>query len=445
MQAQDLLTIEGIVRSVGDRTRLALALMLLVLVTIMVAGGLEEQSRVIVPAKEILSRISRDEPVDFDFITITGDLNLSELDLPSKLVARSDGSFQPFQIVRSPIRILDSRIDGNVDFTRAILESSISFHRTYFNSSVDFSSSKFNSSVDFVGAEFNSSAAFWSSSFNGPASFGYSSFNGPVDFGYSSLKGFANFMHSSFYGDSNFGYSSFNDLAIFDESKFDKLINFRRSLFGKGLSLKNLDFVEIYLEWNAINNIYRNFDGKVYLSLIESYKARGFYSDADNCYYAFRKEQFFNRRITDDPLMYLFDLGGWIFYGYGKRPLFPLGWSVGSILLFGAIWRIGKLRTHKDAGQRGIFEKYRSNMGDIRQRQPQNRNLRSELRILAEDMAFSAAVFLSGTKLFVDPPEISESLRWSRSFVKGMFTFERILGAFFSILLFLAISGTVVR
>jgi len=60
-------------------------------------------------------------------------------------------------------------------------------------------------------------------------------------------------------------------------------------------------------------------------------------------------------------------------------------------------------------------------------------------------MLFSATIFLSGTRLFIDPPMLPELPRWSRFQIKVAFTAERVLGAFFSILFFLSIGATVVR
>ena len=58
---------------------------------------------------------------------------------------------------------------------------------------------------------------------------------------------------------------------------------------------------------------------------------------------------------------------------------------------------------------------------------------------------FSATLFLSGTKLFVDPPAIPELQGVSRSVVNRVFIAERLLGALFSILFFLAITGMIMK
>jgi hypothetical protein len=60
-------------------------------------------------------------------------------------------------------------------------------------------------------------------------------------------------------------------------------------------------------------------------------------------------------------------------------------------------------------------------------------------------MIFSATVFLSGTRLFIEPPDLPEMPRWTEFQTRVAFTAERVLGAFFSILFFIAISATVVR
>ncbi len=304
-------------------------------------------------------------------------------------------------------------------------DSYVSFVSSSFAGDVSFMGSKFNT-AQFNAAKFNNNADFGSSSFNGDALFSQSAFNGYADFKDSVFNGKANFTYSRFNDTADFTYSRFNDIADFDESKFDKLINFRKATFNKGLSFNNLNFEDIYLEWDAINNINRDFEGKVYLSIIESYKARGFYSDADNCYYAFRKEQFFHRTVTEDPLMYLFDLGAWTFYGFGKRPHFTLIWSVVFIVLFGCFWiAMGSKKSRSEIDEYSQIKKWPGG--------------------ILKALFFSATLFLSGTKLFVDPPAIPELQDVSRSVVNKVFIAERLLGALFSVLFFLAVTGMIIK
>lgn len=88
----------------------------------------------------------------------------------------------------------------------------------------------------------------------------------------------------------------------------------------------------------------------------------------------------------------------------------------------------------------GIFERYgRSGTQSLR------KSGTEEIRALLGAMLFSATLFLSGTRLFVDPPALPTLQDWFAAHAHGFFIAERVLGAFFSILFFLAISGTVVR
>jgi hypothetical protein len=143
--------------------------------------------------------------------------------------------------------------------------------------------------------------------------------------------------------------------------------------------------------------------------------------------------------------MHILDIGAWFFYGYGKRPLYPLGWSIFAVLLFGIIWWSGDRKTPHNGSNLGILEKYGCDKADSTGRQLGGKNWMSKVRLLGGTMLFSATIFLSGTRLFIDPPVIPEMSRWSKSKTKMIFITERVLGAFFSILFFLAIGATVIR
>lgn len=122
-----------------------------------------------------------------------------------------------------------------------------------------------------------------------------------------------------------------------------------------------------------------------------------------------------------DPIEVAFgktiDFFSFILYGYGVKPLYPAAWSTFFIVLFGIFWRT--------AG-------------------------------VTAPLRFSARAFFSGTKLFIDPPKIPKYLRvprWLNYFVnrfgppllQDILTVERVLGALFSLLLFLAIGRTIIR
>jgi hypothetical protein len=127
----------------------------------------------------------------------------------------------------------------------------------------------------------------------------------------------------------------------------------------------------------------------------------------------------------------------WLFYGYGKRPLYPLGWSVGTILFFGIFWSITGQRMREV-----ISDEY---SWDQNSSEYHKKSLLDNIDSVLKPFTFSTTIFLSGTKLFVDPPKVPEIPRLPESLINSMFALERVLGAFFSILFFLAVGATIVR
>jgi len=58
---------------------------------------------------------------------------------------------------------------------------------------------------------------------------------------------------------------------------------------------------------------------------------------------------FQHRRFWEDPLIYTSDLMAGVFYGYGKRPLYPLIWSIVIVMIFGGIWiAVGSKKTKSE-------------------------------------------------------------------------------------------------
>jgi hypothetical protein len=241
------------------------------------------------------------------------------------------------------------------------------------------------------------------------------------DLNLSTLKidGPVHFNHTLFQNSVNFSSTTFNSTADFFGSQFTK------DAFFIGARLKVLDlslakYEKLYLRWSSTDSLVYDADygDTTYQLLMENFKNLGFSLDFDNCYYQFRVEQFLHRNPINDPFMYIINFGAWVFYGFGKRPLYPFYWSVFFIVFFGLFWKTAGIST---------------------------------------PLRFSARAFLSGTKLFIDPPKIPKYniiqnkwlsyliRRFGPAFLEDTLIVERALGAFLSILLFLAIGSTIVR
>jgi uncharacterized protein YjbI with pentapeptide repeats len=328
------------------------------------------------------------------------------------------------------------------------------------NGDAYFMGSAFNGAANFRGSAFNGMANFRDSDFNGDAYFGGSAFNGMANFRGSAFNGTADFMDSDF-NDADFSSVQFDKLVSFDDARFNGSTSFNSSRFKEDALFEGADFNgtlyltrakydRLFISWKNIKEL--GYDDAAYLSLLENFKKLGYLEDYDGCYYGYRRthrEQNWSGKYhamhpAEEWLRKRIDVGLEAFYGYGKRPIWPLIWSAGTIIFFGAFWRMGGLKRDRNANQRGIFERYCPQEGHV-SRKSQRRDWKSELGAIADAMIFSATLFLSGTRLFVDPPQMPEMHMWSSSQVKAAFIAERVLGAFFSILFFLAISGTVVR
>jgi len=463
------------------KIKLALALVVFFMLLHPV-GARDGEGMRVVPAQEILDKIERGEPVEYDHVIVEGDLDLGRLELPKRHVNRTanekySGLSENATLVSSIVRINASIINGNISLANAIISNSFNFRDSHFNGSVEFmgsifidnaefdnaffskniefwfsifncnagfKGSDFNGGANFIYSVFDSSADFYGSTFNDSASFYGSVFNGHAQFAESFFNNYATFCESVFVGHADFWNSNFKEFADFSLSVFKKDAVFDGARFDCHLDLTRTKYERLYIRWNSIKDI--KYDDAAYLSLLENFKKLGYLEDYDACYYEYRQlhrdhdwsggyhamhpwEKWARKKI---------DLGLQAFYGYGKKPLWPLLWSAGTIMLFGLIWRRAGVDGGRSRG--GILERF-SPSG----KKKRKTSLDEQLRALGGAMLFSATLFLSGTRLFVDPPAMPKLEGWLAAHARSFFIAERVLGAFFSILFFLAVSGTVVR
>jgi hypothetical protein len=88
-----------------------------------------------VPASEILAKIEKGEPVEYDHVRVKGDLKVSKLNLP-----KENNKF----LVGSPIKITNSIIFGEIDFSNTTLREAVAFEDTEFIVFAKFIESQFN-------------------------------------------------------------------------------------------------------------------------------------------------------------------------------------------------------------------------------------------------------------------------------------------------------------
>ncbi|MFA6372580.1 MAG: pentapeptide repeat-containing protein [Methanothrix sp.] len=262
-------------------------------------------------ASEILAKIEKGEPVDYEDSIIIGDLDARGLNLQKSNNGKS--------IIESSIAIRRSVIEGDVYFDHAIFQNYVQFWETKFNRSTMFWNSEFNNDVLFWVDHFEWSCFFDNAHFKEIASFSGSTFNED-----------AHFFGAHFDRYTNLEANFLKDL-ILERTKI-YLMQLNEATFSKGsvVLLKNSDFFRLELPWAQIRENLR-YDGGTYLALTRNYNNLEWFEDADNCYYQYRSK----RRATLNGSSEVLDWIAWVTYGYGIRFYYPLLLGV-SLFFFSA-------------------------------------------------------------------------------------------------------------
>jgi len=403
-------------------------------------------SRRVVQASEILVKIERAESMEYDNVIVEGDLDLSGKTLGT--VHFNDTVFQESVnfsrtnftgdawFLRANFRGGDANFEwaefsGNAYFRGAEFSSDVDFFWAQFSSVANFNEAQFNGPFAwFLKANFSDSASFSGAQFNTIANFGQLSkgrvgpqfygfvnfagtqfndetyfkanfssyvyfkdvqFNSDVDFSGTEFIETADFCNAQFRGNSaTFREVNFREIAEFNESQFSGYALFEGASFNgtNTFFLTRAQFDKFHIRWKDISDNKLAYNDEVYLLLIENYKNLGWFKDADDCYYQYRKEY-----RCHSEMGFFAKFGDFLlekFCGYGVRPVNALIWSATFIVVFGLFWRGIDLSTsNRDVDKNTIIRT----------------GCWNEVVRLVECLSFSAAVFLSGTKLFVDPPK----------------------------------------
>jgi len=332
----------------------------------------------------------------------------------------------------------DANFSGWADFTWANFSGGDAyFILAEFGGYTDFIGTQFSCNADFNGAEFSiGDVVFTGSQFSGYANFSEAKFRNNVNFGpdpfngsITQFRGAVYFVGADFYKEAYFNDAHFNGTTSFNSSWFKEDALFENTTFKGELSLTRTRYNKLLIRWDDIKGGL-TYDDTAYLTLLKNFKDLGYLEDHDRCYFDYRRDRRSQTRPQVGEGEAAFKKVGdllleW-FYGYGTKPLNALFFSLGIVIGFGAFWRsIGLGRSDEALDEYSLAD--------------------AEHDSILEVLAFSATVFLSGTRLFIEPPPLPKIRGRSRSLIRGAFIFERVLGALFSILFFLAISGTVVR
>jgi uncharacterized protein YjbI with pentapeptide repeats len=258
-------------RSKGTKNILLVFIFFSLIVTIVPQNVATGETQPVVNASEILVNITRGDPVYVNNNSIiVGDLDVSKI--WNYLETDPKGDIK-WGVVKSPIEIRDSTIQGNVNFNQIYFNDTVEFENVIFEGSASFyavfdkrtifQDSTFKSSANFGEATFNDiayfgrvnfrDARFWNATFknatffrfstvNGNAVFDNTFFNKSADFTHFVVKRDATFDNATFNDSVDFKQSTFNELAWFEDAKFNAPVNFIQATFSDTTVFQNAVF-----------------------------------------------------------------------------------------------------------------------------------------------------------------------------------------------------------
>ena len=235
-----------------------------------------ERVRHAVEAAQILGALKAGKGVSLNNMMITGDLLLTNLaavpvatvSLPEQILSKLiDSRIALVRIIRGPLLIQNSTVDGVIDTQRApemsehrvlgdklVIEGPVSFKGTTFAKEVDLSHTVFLEAVDSSEAVYLGDAFFLSGVFHKPVTFEKTAFSAnarfyqaifyePVTFLRAGFNGLTNFLSVTFHKEASFSRSYFKMGVGFTGSRFEGISDFSEAVFEKSVFFIHTVFV----------------------------------------------------------------------------------------------------------------------------------------------------------------------------------------------------------
>jgi len=359
-------------------------------VVLLAGPGSAKEDLEVVDAREILSEIRDGKAVERRHVRIVGSFDLRELEGPVRSsIAIVDCEIQDL------VRMEGATFDAHVSFEETTFEKMALFSEARFNDSVDFSFATFEDTVffdsaifgeeaEFCGTRFGRDAYFSNAAFCGTSDFNFtrfaeeyvlfdgvrflgnahfedaefgrwtnfygSRFSEEADFLLATFPGRSFIANVTFEGDANFASVEFMSFAEFEDSRFEgdfflygstiSYMKLNGTTFGESSSvhLNNTGIEGFVIPWRTMED-HLVFRDEVYMGLVENYKRLGWFQDADDCYYHYRKLAQERKEIGWSKAI---DYLAWLSCGYGVRPDYTVAWSLSIVLVFGVVFYLGK-------------------------------------------------------------------------------------------------------
>lgn len=210
-----------------------------------------------ISAKVIFDAIDKGQSVDYQDVTIVGNLDLTELS-NKKRIKRAKSDYEEYKSnVEVPISFKNCIFKGDFiaykniedEKNRKIGNANINWtigdgttYTTDFEKSVIIENCNFQGKSEFKYSDFAEKASFAGTKFAQSANFKYADFNQEINFAKCDFDEYANFKYSNFKQDADFFAVRFNNYADFKYSNFNDRVTFKSSTFKNQADFKYADF-----------------------------------------------------------------------------------------------------------------------------------------------------------------------------------------------------------
>ena len=218
-----------------------------------------------IAAQIITDAINQKKAVQYDGLTVIGDLDFTELS--TKRASPGNGINNEYKsTVELPVvfrncvfkgsviaykntkesqnkKILGVNIDGLSGATySADFQENVVFENCKFEQSSEFKYSKFDKITNFSGSTFSKYANFKYAKFNSESSFSEITFRESADFKYGKFRSKTDFQGVKYNQNADYKYAEFKKSVSFDNSQFKGYADFKYADFASGSTLNNTNF-----------------------------------------------------------------------------------------------------------------------------------------------------------------------------------------------------------
>lgn len=214
-----------------------------------------------ISASEILDKIQRGEPVEYDHVKITDYLDLNKLALSTIHVDRTEElkDFRRIELRKSYVVSEECKVvSASIRIKNSTFNKQVDFSNIFFKDKIVFEETTFKEPADFHGSIFSMYAAFRCATFSH-----YAGFRGVTFSGYACLVG-------ATFSEVNFNDATFGAGAGFEYAKFRWIVGFSKATFSESVGFTGAKFV------GAVDFGKATFSGSVGFSGATFWRSAGF-------------------------------------------------------------------------------------------------------------------------------------------------------------------------